>query len=64
MVYSVRTDRPIISTKPLKTKRVEGEHSKKVREFMDNHKVSINTNANGDIIVNVKDNWYDQSIWV
>lgn len=56
MVYSVRTDRPIISTKPLKTKRVEGEHSKKVREFMDNHKVSINTNANGDIIVNVKEN--------
>ena len=56
MVYSVRTDRPIISIKPLKTKRVEGEHSKKVRDFMDSHKVSINTSANGDIIVNVKEN--------
>lgn len=55
MVYSVRSDRPIVSAKPLKTKRVEGEHSKKVRKFMNNHKVSIITNSNGDVVVNIKD---------
>ncbi len=54
MVYAIRTDRPIVSTKPLKKKRVEGEFSKKLREFMATHKVSIDTSASGDIIVNVK----------
>ena len=55
MVYSIRSDRPIVSKKPLKTKRVEGEHSKKVREFMDNHKVSVFTDEDGKVVVNVKE---------
>ena len=51
MVYAVRTNKPIIAKHPLKQARVQGEHSKEVQKFMETHIVSIQTDANGKIVI-------------
>lgn len=51
MVYSMRTNRPIISIKPLKTKRVQSERAKELDSFMKTHKISVRTDPSGNVIV-------------
>ena len=51
MVYSTRSNRPLVSTKKLKTSRVQSEHSKKLSQFVSTHKVSVRTDRNGKINV-------------
>lgn len=51
MVYSVRSDKPIILSAPLDTKRVQGEHSRKAEKFMKEHKVAVKTTSHSESIV-------------
>lgn len=51
MVYSVRSDRPIISSAPLKAKRTQGEHSKRVEEFMKEHRISVKASPRGEAAI-------------
>ena len=51
MVYSVRSNRTFCSTKPIKTKRVRSEWSKKLDEFMDTHTISVQTDPSGKVVV-------------
>ena len=51
MVYAVPSNRPIVSKAPLKTKRVQGAHSKSVEEFLKTHKVIVTEKENGDPVI-------------
>jgi hypothetical protein len=51
MVYSVRNSETIVSKNPLKLKRRQGTFSKKASEYMKNHKVSVQTDPSGKIVV-------------
>ena len=54
MVYAVPSNRPIVSKTPLKTTRVQGEHSKSMEEFMRTHRVSVTENDKGEPVVITK----------
>lgn len=51
MVYAMRSNRTIVSAKPLKTKRVQSERSKEIDAFMKTHKLSVQTDASGKVRV-------------
>ena len=51
MVYSIRSNKCITTRKPLKTERVQGEHSKQVELYMRTHEVSI---KDGKVEINTK----------
>ena len=53
MVYSVRCDKPIISSTPLRRTRTQSEHSKNVEQFLKANDVSITRDVNGKPVVKV-----------
>ena len=51
MVYSKRSNKPIVSSKPVDTKRKQGSFSKKMDTFSENYHVSIQTDSSGKVSV-------------
>ena len=47
MVYSIRSDKTIVSAVPLKKSRTQGEHSKNTEAFLKNHTVSVTRKSSG-----------------
>lgn len=54
MVYAVPSNRPIVSKTPLKTTRVQGEHSKRVQSFMSAHDITAGRKQDGKTFIKVK----------
>lgn len=54
MVYSIRTNRPMISSKPVKTSRTPSDRSKRLRDFFRNNDISVKTVEGGDVEINVR----------
>ena len=57
MVYAVPNNRPIVSKTPLKTTRVQGEHSKKMEELIKTHNIIAGRNSNGDTFIEAVSKW-------
>lgn len=51
MVYAIRSNNPVLTKKPLKMHRTQSNTAKEINEFMHNHKVSVRTDATGQIVV-------------
>ena len=51
MVYAVRSNRAIVSGKPLKKKRAQSVRSKENEEFLNSHYVLVQTDPSGKVIV-------------
>ena len=51
MVYATGNNHTFCSAKPVKTKRKEGEFAKRLREFATTHRVSVQTDSSGEVIV-------------
>ena len=51
MVYAVPSNRPIVSKTPLKTKRVQGEHSKRIERLAKTHTIIAGRKDNGDTFI-------------
>lgn len=51
MAYATGADRTFVSSKPIKTKRIQSAFSKDVRSYMKMHKISVQTNPSGEIVV-------------
>ena len=55
MVYAIRSNNIIISCRPLKGTRRQGEQSKQEHEFAESHTVYIQTDSKGKIAVKAKE---------
>lgn len=55
MVYATGADRTFVSSKPVKTKRVQSAYSKEISSYMKTHKISVQTNPSGEIVVKSTD---------
>lgn len=55
MVYAMGADRTFVSNKPIKTKRVQSASSKEISSYMKMHKISVQTNPSGEIVVKSTD---------
>ena len=51
MVYAMGADRTFVSSKPVKTKRAQSAYSKEISSYMKIHKISVQTNPSGEIVV-------------
>lgn len=51
MVYAMGANRTFVSSKPIKTKRIQSAFSKDVSNYMKMHKISVQTNPSGEIVV-------------
>ena len=51
MVYSIRSNKPIVSSKPLETKRQQSSFSQKVDAFSRDYHVSVQTDTSGKVSV-------------
>lgn len=51
MVYSIRCNAPIVSSSPVKRRRIQGEHSKNVEELVKNYYISVSRDENGKPII-------------
>ena len=51
MVYAIRSNNPVFTTKPLKKHRTQSKTAKEINEFMHNHKVSVRTGTSGQVVV-------------
>lgn len=52
MVYVTEgADRTFVSSKPVKTKHVQSASSKEISSYMKMHKISVQTNPSGEIVV-------------
>lgn len=50
MVYSVRSNKPIVSRTPLKTKRRKSEREKRMDAMLAHHRVSVVIDENGQAV--------------
>lgn len=51
MVYATGADRTFVSNKPIKTKRIQSAFSREISSYMKTHKISVQTNPSGEIVV-------------
>ena len=51
MVYAKGHGKTFVSKKPLKTKRVQSEAAREVDTFMKEHRISVQTDSSGRVIV-------------
>ena len=57
MVYSVRSDRPMIATKPLKRTRKRNANHEEMKEFLNSHRVHFvpKDDASGEMVAVVEE---------
>lgn len=55
MVYATYSDKPIVTRKPLKTKRKQGKYCRELDNFMRQHSVKVYTNAADEVVVKVEE---------
>lgn len=55
MVYTVHTNRAMITNKPLKMKRKKNGRLEMLREFLSNHEIEFTEDASGEVVVVVKE---------
>lgn len=51
MVYATGSNRTYISDKPVKTKRVQSTTSKEISNYMRTHRISVQTDPSGNVVV-------------
>ena len=55
MAYAMGADRTFVSSKPIKTKRIQSAFSREISSYMKTHKISVQTNPSGEIVVKSTD---------
>ena len=51
MVYAMGSDRTFVSNKPIKKTRVQSASSKEISGYMRTHKISVQTDPSGKVVV-------------
>ena len=51
MAYAVNTNQTFASKAPLKTKHSQSEFVKELREYMQTHRISVQTDSSGEVSV-------------